>query len=246
MSRLSVIIPAYNTHELTAIHVKACMEATRVPDEIIVVNDGGTEDLKDKLLALKPFNTKIIYARVDQDITWNYNGACNLGVWISTGDYIILEDSDHIPGKEAYENGIKILDTRPELSRVGYNRRIVPLDDVLHKPFERWDMSLTHIGTNVMVQMLRRELYITLKGQDERMCGRYGWMGHDWARRRDTMAGCKGIKSQWFYLVKDGSSPNMVRGMSRENVAVYRDNMKFKRLQPPRGILNFTYSYAVL
>src|SRR3990167_9841194 len=118
MSRLSAIVPAYNTTDLTVVHIREIMKSSRVPDEIVVVNDCGDEGLKEKLLALKPFNTKVIYAYIQPpDIPWNYNGACNLGVWIATGDYITIEDSDHIPSRDAYENGIKILDEHPEYSR---------------------------------------------------------------------------------------------------------------------------------
>ena len=39
--RLSVVITAYDQHPLTVMHVREVMNSTRLPDEIVVVNDGG-------------------------------------------------------------------------------------------------------------------------------------------------------------------------------------------------------------
>ena len=63
MSTLSIIIPAYDQHEVTALHVREIMKSTRLPDEVIVVNDGGADDLKDKL---KQFKIKINHIPSDQ------------------------------------------------------------------------------------------------------------------------------------------------------------------------------------
>ena len=79
---LSTIIVAFNTSELTAKHVQECMNSSVVPDEIIVVNDCGETDLREKLLALK-INTKLIYVYIQPPkIIWNYNGAYNIGFWL--------------------------------------------------------------------------------------------------------------------------------------------------------------------
>src|SRR3990167_1324287 len=109
MARISVVIPAYNRHELTARHVAECLKSTRKPDEIIVVNDGGPENLRDLLLPLHG-DTPIIYARVTEDILWNYNGAVNLGFWIATGDLVAIEDTDHIPLRDTYEKAEKFFE----------------------------------------------------------------------------------------------------------------------------------------
>ena len=81
---ISVIISTYNDDEVCLAHLKTCMESSYVPEEIIVVDDCGKEGLLDKIKRLKR-NTKIIYARVLEDIKWNYTGARNLGIWLSRG-----------------------------------------------------------------------------------------------------------------------------------------------------------------
>jgi len=242
--KLSVIIPSYNRHDLAKIHVRECMNSERVPDEIIVVNDGGPEDLRDKLKELN-LKTKVIYARIREDITWNYNGACNLGFWLSGGDAISLEDVDHIPLRTTYGTALSALENDPALMRVCYARQWVWLEEALSKPFDEWK-PWGKLGPNQMVTTIRRDMYIKLKGQDERFCGRYGWMAYDWASRYRRLTGFKSTRIGNFYIIKEGSEPNMKRGMSPENLKYYRENARSPHIHSSHGILNFTYDYEVL
>lgn len=249
METLSVIIPSYRRPELTAIHVRECMNSTRIPDEIVVVNDAGPESLREMLVAL-PKKTRVVYARVLQDIPWNYNGAMNLGVWLSRGNMLALEDSDHIPRREAYDNGMKVLEERKEISRVAFGRHWVELSEVLVKPFEEWTVG-NKIGPNQMVSLMRREVYLKLKGQDERFCGRYGYMAYDWVLKYKQVLQLQCAVSGGYYIVRDGSEPDMKRGMSSENRRIYRENCNaFDQNRSWKhskyGILNFQYVYEIL
>lgn len=244
MEKLSVIIPAYNRHALTMRHVEECLRSTRLPDEIIVVNDGGPENLREMLIALKPFPTKVIYARIEQDIVWNYNGACNLGIWLSTGDIIALEDTDHIPGKTLYQNALQILSEHPEIERLGVKRKVIQISE-LAKPMEEW-IQTSAWGSNQMVTIFRRSLYLKLKGQDERFSGRYGWMTYDWVYRYKLAGTKNGMTQHYYAIIGDGGEPNLQRPMSSENRKFYKENAYHQRIQHPNGILNFTYTYEIL
>lgn len=242
MDKISVIIPTYWNSDLCVAHVRECMNSSVIPDEIIVVNDGGDPELENKLKVLE-LKTKIIYARINEDITWNYNGACNLGFWLSRGDIISLEDVDHIPLRDAYKNGLGLLKD-PAIDRITFGRNWVAIKDVLEKPFEEWK-PYGKLGPNQMVSMFRRNVYLKLKGQDERFCGRYGYMAYDWAFRYRKL----GIQSKMtgqFYIIKDAEEKNMVRGMSKINKGFYVENRLADRLHSNYGMLNFTYTYKEL
>lgn len=233
--RLSVVIPAYRRHELTTRHVEECLKSTRVPDEIIVVNDGGDPSLRDML----PKGRGILYARVDQDILWNFNGACNLGVWISTGDIIAIEDTDHIPDRTLYENALKLFDGT--VDRVGVQRYALD-QSWLAKPLEEWPKEKWW-GPNQMTSLITRNLYLQLKGQDERFCGNYGYMAMSWHDRYNNIYRAKTVKSGYYYaIIGDGGEPGMRRGMSEANRKIYRETSKLGKVQHPDGILNFTYT----
>ena len=251
MSKLSLIITAYDHHDLTVEHVKQVMRCQKVPDEIIVVNDGGTHDLKDKLLneigrqgefcrsqLLDGKTTKLIYARIDEDILWNYNGACNLGTWLSTGDLVSFEDNDNLPSPEFYEQAISLLsDPRNNIGRV-----------IARKRYDINNLETKEVigkrGPNQGTYMIKREVLLNLKGQDEKFCGRYGWMYYDW-RRRMLRSGIDFGMAGYYYYYVDGQS-NIPHKNDKANYSILRHNTRREKLQSSGGILNFTYTWEVL
>lgn len=238
MERISVLISAYNRNELTAVHVREIMNSTLIPDEIIVVNDGGTPDLKEKLLALEK-KTKIIYAEIlPPKIPMNYTGARNLGIWLSSGDYISLEDNDHIPDRNYYQDCLNAFAEHPEYKRLKTNKRYVITEEMaLTKPYEAWE----RIGTRPCHQDVafnKREVFLQLKGYDERFAGEYGWCSTD-LNRRISRAGivCGNAGYQWVIFSEK------TRGLSSRNWRLSRTQTE---IQSPSGILNFRYTYTIL
>lgn len=241
MERLSVVIPAYRRHPLTARAVEESMKSSRLPDEIIVVNDGGDPSLREMIFSLRR-TVPIVYARINEDIPWNYNGAVNLGAWISKGDYLMIQDTDHIPGRDCYRNAINILEEQSDVGRVAFHRSCVDVEEVMKKPMEEWTVLKTW-GSNQMVTMLRREVYITLKGQDERFSGNYGWMCYSWVNRYKNILKVKSAMAKSFWaVIGDGGEPGMNRAMNNINYRIYREGAASEMLQFPTGILNFTYT----
>ena len=237
--KLSTIITAYDCHEITKIHARECFNSSLIPDEVIIVNDGGTPDLKEKLLELKK---PIKYARIEQDILWNYTGACNLGACLARGEYLAFEDNDNIPHKEFYEKAIDILDENPEVGVVfGKIRHDVSVND-LEKSVESWNVIGSR-GPNRGSYIIRRDIYFKLKGQDEQFAGRYGWMYYDWRRRllSITKFSQRGI----FYYVVEGQS-KISHKTDPKNYYIYHQGCKEKKIQSPIGILNFSFFYETL
>lgn len=242
--RLSVIIPAYARHPMTAKHVKYSLDSTRIPDEIIIVNDGGKDNLRE-ILPKSTEKTKIIYAKIHEDILWNYNGACNLSFFISTGDIIALEDTDHIPERDTYENGLKVFED-PIVDRVPFSRKIVQLKDFEEHHRNVWKCTGT-MGANQMVSMFRRSMYIKLKGQDERFAGRYGWMAYDWKARYHGLLKAKSRQTNYYWAVLgDEGEPGLKRGLHPQNRIYYKENARMNHPHNRHGILNFRYDYEVL
>ena len=236
MEKISVVIPAYDKHDVTVAHVREGMRTSVMPHEIIVVNDGGHPNLKDKLKKLKPA-CSLIYARIEQDILWNYNGACNLGAWIATGDYLMFEDNDNIPTKTVYAEMLELFKSNPNIGMMTGSKRMDIEQKDLCKPAEQW-VQKGKRGPNQGTHMIKRSIYLETKGQDERFCGRYGWMVYDRDAklRRITQITKKGH----FWYVTDAQS-NLERRMHPTNYNLYRKNAREDILQSPEGILNFTY-----
>jgi len=82
--RISVIIPTWNRADCIERAINSCQKA----DEIIVVDDGSTDNTYDKLIYKK--GIKHIILKENKGV----NNARNKGILQATGDYIIFLDSD--------------------------------------------------------------------------------------------------------------------------------------------------------
>lgn len=184
---LSTIITSYDHPDIATIHVRECMKSTVVPDEIIVVNDHGPKELKDMLKALDR-NTRVVYAYVKEDIPWNYTGARNLGVWLSRGDMLSMEDCDNIPSMKAYEEGLQFMEDNPDVSYILYGKRPrITVEQAHNETQEQWTdayqkKKITRARHND-TRMIRRDAYLKIKGCDERFAGKYAWACTDFNRR---------------------------------------------------------------
>lgn len=235
---ISSIVTSYDKPKVTAVHVREVMNSTVLPKEIIVVNDGGDDSLLEMLKAL-PKKCPIIYAKIREDIPWNYNGACNLGVWLSSGEILAFEDTDNIPHKDCYQDSLQVLGEYPEVGRVIGRIRHDISSDQLEKPQEEWEVTGSR-GPNQGSYLIRREIYLSLKGQDERFCGRYGWMYYDWRRRLLGKAKTKFSEGGIYYYVTDAQC-GLSHKNSPQNYGYLRQNTKMEHLHNEHGILNFTY-----
>ena len=260
---VSVIITAFNTPEITAIHVREAMKSTLVPDEIIVVNDHGNPELKDMLKKLD-INTRLVYAYIEDDIPWNYTGARNLGVWLSRGDILVSEDSDNIPARTLYEDMLKRLTSKPHVDIVKAGRRpIVSMKDALTKPFEQWEI-INNRAAHDDSFMLYRESYLKVRGYDERMAGAYAWACTEWTRRvaragfvvdrietpywtihkGDTrVCECEKSKEERAETIRCKDCGLAFKRLSFRNYGIARKN---EYIQPPEGIINFRYNFQIL
>jgi len=246
--KLSIVVPAYNRHELTARHVHECLHSTRMPDEIIVVNDGGPENLKELLRGIHTiqYRCPIIYARITEDILWNYNGAVNLGFWLASGDIVALEDTDHIPGRKVYEDAVRFFEdpAHKDIERLAFSRGVVEQTE-LSKPLEEWTVS-RNWGPNDMVSVMRRSLYTRMKGQDEKFAGAYGYFAYDWKWRMKKLDVKSSKIHGYIAIVGDGGEPALKRGLSPRNRSLLHQNAHRTDGQFSGGILNFNYTVEVL
>ena len=90
MILVSVIIPTYNRAKLLKRAIESVLNQTFQDFELIVVDDGSTDDTKE---IVKSFNNqKIIYIYQE-----NFGGAAlpkNVGIKMAQGKYIAILDSD--------------------------------------------------------------------------------------------------------------------------------------------------------
>lgn len=90
MKKVSVIIPFYNGIHWLCEAVESALNQTYSNIEIIIVNDGSTEDVTE---FLKKFGDSIVYAYQKNQ---GAASARNYGIKLANGDYIAFLDADDI------------------------------------------------------------------------------------------------------------------------------------------------------
>jgi GT2 family glycosyltransferase len=85
---VSVIIPTYNRADLLPRAITSALEQTYRPHEVIVVDDGSTDDTADRCAE---WGDHIRYVRVENG---GVSAARNAGIAIAGGEWIALLDSD--------------------------------------------------------------------------------------------------------------------------------------------------------
>ncbi len=104
--KISVVIPCYNQGHYINEAVESVLSQTYQDFEIVIVNDGSTDNFTNELFS-SFLNPKI------KIITTKNNGvvsARNIGIKESKGEYILPLDSDDKIGKEYLEKAVEILD----------------------------------------------------------------------------------------------------------------------------------------
>jgi glycosyltransferase involved in cell wall biosynthesis len=110
LMRVSVIIPAYNAAAYIERALRSVFNQTRAADEIIVVNDGSTDETPEILLR---YADKI---RVIHQRNAGLSAARNAGIRAACGDWIGLLDADDEWLPEKLNMQEKVIQRNPDLS----------------------------------------------------------------------------------------------------------------------------------
>lgn len=103
-SRVSVVIPAYNRASFIKATVESILAQSRPPLEIIIVDDGSTDNTPEVCAAL---GSSVRYMRRQNE---GPSGARNAGIRAATGDWIAFCDSDDLWDKDKLELEMAVLE----------------------------------------------------------------------------------------------------------------------------------------
>ena len=107
--KVSVIIPTYNRAAYLIESLKSVLGQTCRNLEIVVVNDGSTDETKDRL---ETFKDCIVYLEKPNG---GKSSAVNLGLRYVTGDYVWIFDDDDIALADKIEAHISLFKEDPEI-----------------------------------------------------------------------------------------------------------------------------------
>jgi hypothetical protein len=105
----SILIPVYNAASTVGEAIESALGQTRPPHEVVVCDDGSTDDLD---RALAPFRDRILLVRQR-----NHGGAAalNAAAGRASGDFVALLDADDVYLPERLEALSELAVARPDL-----------------------------------------------------------------------------------------------------------------------------------
>jgi glycosyltransferase involved in cell wall biosynthesis len=113
MPKVSVVIPFYNAMKYLPETVDTVLQQTYDDYEVVIVNDGSTENIEDWIRELA--NPKV---RLINQENQGCAGARNTGIQQSSGEYIAILDADDLWHPTKLEKQVNLLDKHPEVGLV--------------------------------------------------------------------------------------------------------------------------------
>ncbi len=109
MFKVSIIIPTYNRANLLREAIDSVLAQTYQDFELLIVDDGSTDNTRD--LATE-YGNRVTYVFQENR---GVSGTRNLGIRLSTGEYIAFLDSDDLWLPDKLERQVAIMDQNPDL-----------------------------------------------------------------------------------------------------------------------------------
>lgn len=113
-SKVSVIIPTYNRSDYVFDAIQSVVYQKYEPIEILVIDDGSTDDTKEKLA---PFIEKGAIRYIYQE-NQGRSEARNQGISLATGDYLAFLDSDDLFEPDKLAKQVEFFTQHPEVGLV--------------------------------------------------------------------------------------------------------------------------------
>jgi len=150
MKKVSVVIPAYNNAKATVKTVESVLNQSYKNIEIIVVDDGSTDNTAG-LLKTYADSGKIKYVYKDNA------GACstrNVGIGLASGEYIGLLDCDDLYLPEKVELSVKFFDSNPDCGFVHSAAYFIDDNDKILREFSH---RLSSMSKSMAKDLLLRD-----------------------------------------------------------------------------------------
>lgn len=113
MTKVSVVIPTYNYGRFVGEAIRSVLAQTFTDFELMVVDDGSTDDTKEVVTSFNDARIKYIYQE-----NLGVGAALNNGIKASIGEYVTILGSDDVYLPQNLELKAKLLDTRPDIGLV--------------------------------------------------------------------------------------------------------------------------------
>lgn len=143
---ISVVIPCYNSEAYIGDCLNGLLAQTYQNIEVILVNDASTDHTKEVIerwieKSNPPFNIVIC----NLPINTGFAGAINVGYFMSSGEYIAVNDADDISHSTRFEKQVDFLIKNLDYDLIGTNYIMFTDDNIENGKEAKW----LHYGQDI-------------------------------------------------------------------------------------------------
>ncbi|MGP1411549.1 MAG: glycosyltransferase family 2 protein [Peptoanaerobacter stomatis] len=120
MSRISVVLPVYNSWENLRDTIDSIINQTYTDWEIIIINEYGSNEIVEKIVSTYK-NNKIIF--IQNDTRLGLSESLNKGIRLSSGEYIARIDSGDISYRNRFRKQVDLLEQNDSIGVCGTYQR---------------------------------------------------------------------------------------------------------------------------
>ncbi|MCF7834033.1 MAG: glycosyltransferase [Candidatus Pacebacteria bacterium] len=176
--KVSIILPTYNGAERIQKSIESVTEQSFKDWELLVIDDGSTDNTKEVVEDLKSKDSRIIYIKNEQNL--GIQKTLNKGLGLAKGEYIArIDDDDLWIDKDKLQKQVEFLDSNPDYVLVGTG--VVAVDESGNSveyipPTTNKEIKKRIIGMNCFLHssvFFRKETVVRLGGYSEDITARH-------------------------------------------------------------------------
>lgn len=168
MSAVSVLMLAYNAADYIAEAIKSILDQSFTDFELIIYNDGSTDDTATIVGQFSDPRIRFIDSPVNQGLSYGRQATLQA----ATCKYVAILDSDDIAFPDRLQKLYSFLEANPNVALCGGNAVLIDehgngSGELLHQPYSTKDLKVTFFFNNVFVNssvMYRRDAALQVGG----------------------------------------------------------------------------------
>ncbi|WP_306537000.1 glycosyltransferase family A protein [Geobacter sp.] len=176
---VTVIVPAYNSSAFIDESLESVKKQTYRPIEVIIVDDGSTDDTWGKIISFRDRSEEAdeITVRCIRQENGGPSRARNAGIRVATGKYLCMLDADDWWPEDKLEQQVRFLEERPTLAMTFGDSRFFRGSDEVVTPsvFRKYGHLVSALDnpegiTGLFEKLLMRDLILTGTEMTRREC----------------------------------------------------------------------------
>lgn len=143
---ISVLMPAYNAGKFIAETIESILSQTYPHFELIIINDGSTDNTKDVVFSFN--DSRIRYIENEKNLEKIETN--NRGLILANGTYIAKMDADDVAKPCRFEKQLDYFNAHPDVSIVGGWIQKMDSGHVERYPEKDDEIKVSFVGENVL------------------------------------------------------------------------------------------------